>query len=198
MADIIIAFPRLDDAKNLRRLLIRNGYDVNMVCDSGSQVMEAVHQLDGGIVISGYRFSDMYYLDINECLPKEFSLLLLASPAKLAECTGENIVSLAMPFKVQDLLSTLEMMCVQHSRFRKKQGIKEQKTRQQKKLPGQKNRTDNDRKLITAAKEILMGRNQMTEDEAHHYLQKLSMDSGVKLAETAAMLLELNGKEWDI
>lgn len=193
MADIIIAFPRLDDAKNLRRLLIRNGYDVNTVCDSGSQVMEAVHRLDGGIVISGYRFSDMYYLDINECLPKGFSLLLLASPAKLAECTGEDIVSLAMPFKVQDLLNTLEMMCVQYSRFRKKQGI-----RQQKQLPGQKTRTDNDRRLITAAKEILMERNQMTEEEAHHYLQKLSMDSGVKLTETAAMLLELNGKEWDI
>lgn len=189
MADIIIAFPRLDDAKNLRRLLIRNGYDVNMVCDCGSQVMEAVHQLDGGIVISGYRFSDMYYLDINECLPKGFSLLLLASPAKLAECSGENIVSLAMPFKVQDLLNTLEMMCVQYSRFQKKH---------KKQASGQPPRTENDRRLIMAAKEILMERNQMTEEESHHYLQKLSMDSGVKLAETAAMLLALNGKEWDI
>ena len=210
MADIIIAFPRLDDAKNLRKLLIRNGYDVTMVCDSGSQVMEAVHRLDGGIVISGYRFSDMYYLDINECLPRGFSLLLLASPAKLTECATEHIVSLAMPFKVQDLLNTLEMMLGQYNRFQKKQN-----TRQQKQLPGQKqlprqkqqpkqklsdkkSRTDNDRKLITAAKEVLMERNQMTEEEAHHYLQKLSMDSGVKLAETAAMLLELNGKEWDI
>ena len=193
MADIIIAFPRLDDAKNLRKLLIRNGYDVTMVCDSGSQVMEAVHRLDGGIVISGYRFSDMYYLDINECLPGGFSLLLLASPAKLAECAGENIISLAMPFKVQDLLSTLEMMFGQYNRFRKKNN-----TRQQKRLPEKKDRTYNDRRLITAAKEILMERNQMTEEEAHHYLQKLSMDSGVKLTETAAMLLELNGKEWDI
>lgn len=191
MADIIIAFPRLDDAKKLKKLLIRNGYDVTMVCDSGSQVMEAVHQLDGGIVISGYRFSDMYYLDIQECLPKEFSLLLLASPARLAECAGENIISLAMPFKVQDLLSTLEMMAGQYSRFRKKKA-------KQQRPPGGKTRTGQDRRLITAAKEILMERNQMTEEEAHHYLQKLSMDSGVKLAETAAMLLELNGKEWDI
>ena len=38
MADIIIAFPKLDDAKNLRKLLVRNGYDVNMVCDSGAPV----------------------------------------------------------------------------------------------------------------------------------------------------------------
>lgn len=49
MADIIVGFPKLDDAKNLRKLLIRNGYDVNMICDSGAQIVEAVNRLDGGI-----------------------------------------------------------------------------------------------------------------------------------------------------
>ena len=66
MADIIIAFPKLDDAKNLRKLLVRNGYDVNMVCDSGAQIVSAVNSLDGGIVISGYKFSDMHYSEIND------------------------------------------------------------------------------------------------------------------------------------
>ena len=61
MADLIIAFPKLDDAKNLRKLLVRNGYDVNMVCDSGAQIVGAVNELDGGIIISGYKFSDMHY-----------------------------------------------------------------------------------------------------------------------------------------
>ena len=121
MADIIVAFPKLDDAKNLRKLLIKNGYDVNMVCDSGSQVIDAVNRLDGGIVISGYRFSDMYYMEINDYLPKGFQMLLLASPAKLVDCDVRNLLSLAMPFKVQDLLNTLEMMMVQYNRWRKKQ-----------------------------------------------------------------------------
>ena len=174
MADIIIAFPKLDDAKNLRKLLVRNGYDVNMVCDSGAQ-----------IVISGYKFSDMHYSEINDYLPKGFAMLLLASPAKLADCDLDGIVSLAMPFKVQDLLNTLEMMMVQYNRWKKKQ----------KKKP--KVRSENDRKVITAAKELLMERNQMTEDEAHHYIQKLSMDSGTNIVETAEMILELNGKEWE-
>ena len=120
MADIIVAFPKLDDAKNLRKLLIKNGYDVNMVCDSGSQVIDAVNRLDGGIVISGYRFSDMYYMEINDYLPKGFQMLLLASPAKLVDCDVRNLLSLAMPFKVQDLLNTLEMMMVQYNRWRKK------------------------------------------------------------------------------
>jgi len=186
MADIIIAFPKLDDAKNLRKLLIRNGYDVNMVCDSGSQIVEAVNMLDGGIVISGYRFSDMHYMEINDYLPKGFQMLLLASPEKLAECDSGRLVTLAMPFKVQDLLNTLEMMMVQYNRWHKKQKVRP------------KARSENDRKVIMAAKELLMERNQMTEDEAHRYIQKLSMDSSTALVETAEMLLELNGKEWDI
>lgn len=186
MADIIVAFPKLDDAKNLRKLLIRNGYDVNMVCDSGAQVIDAVNRLDGGIVISGYRFADMYYMEINDYLPKGFQMLLLASPAKLAECDSRDLVSIAMPFKVQDLLNTLEMMMVQYNRWRKKQKSKP------------KVRTESDRRVITAAKELLIERNQMTEDEAHHYIQKLSMDSSTNMVETAEMILELNGKEWNI
>lgn len=186
MADIIVAFPKIQDAKNLRRLLMRNGYDVNAICDSGAEVMEAVNRLDGGVVISGYRFSDMHYVELNEYLPRGFQLLLLASPEKLADCDVNDLISLAMPFKVQDLLTTLDMMMVEYHRWKKKQ----------KKKPAA--RTGEERKVITAAKELLMERNQMTEDEAHHYIQKLSMDSGNKMAETAEMIIELNGKEWNI
>lgn len=186
MADIIVAFPKLDDAKNLRKLLARNGYDVNMACDCGAQVIDAVNRLDGGIVICGYRFSDMYYRELNEYLPKGFQMLLLASPGRLAECDLNSIVSLAMPFKVQDFLDTLGMMMVQYNRWHKKQKSKP------------KGRSDHDLRAIAAAKELLMERNQMTEDEAHKYIQKLSMDSSTNLAETAEMILELNGKEWNI
>ena len=186
MGDIIIALPKRSDGKNLQKLLLKNGYDVRIICDSGSQVIDAVNCLDGGIVICGYRFADMYYMEINDYLPKGFQMLLLASPAKLEEAGFGNFVSLAMPFKVQDLLNTLEMMMVQYNRWRKKE----------KGRP--KLRTKEEKKAITAAKKLLMERNQMTEDEAHHYIQKLSMDSATNMVETAEMILELNGKEWEI
>lgn len=53
MADIIIAFPKIEDAKNLRRILNKNGHDVTLVCDSGAQIVSAANSLDGGIVICG-------------------------------------------------------------------------------------------------------------------------------------------------
>ena len=44
---------------------------------------------------------------------------------------------------------------------------------------------------IKDAKELLMARNHMTEEEAHRYLQKTSMDSGTNLVETAQMVLSM-------
>jgi len=177
MADIIVALPKLDDAKKLKKLLIQNGYDVRAACDSGAQAIDIANCLDGGVVISGYRFSDMYCMEVNEYLPKGFEMLLLASPSKLEECGGQ-MVCVAMPFQVRDLLGTLEMMLAQYSRWRKRQ----------KSRP--KPRSDEDEKIIAAAKALLMERNHMTEGEAHYYIRKQSMDHSMKLIEAAIMILE--------
>ena len=45
--------------------------------------------------------------------------------------------------------------------------------------------------MIRKAKELLMARNNMTEEEAHRYIQKRSMDNGTDLTETAQMILSL-------
>lgn len=185
MLDIVVAFPKLEDAKNLRKLLIRNGYDIARICDSGAQLVSAVNELDGGIVICGYRFSDMYFTEIREYLPESFQMLLLASPAKLAEHDVRDLVSVAMPFKMQDLLSTMELMTVQYQRWKRKH-----------KKP--RVRTASEKRSIDTAKELLIERNQMTEEEAYRYIQKISMDSGNNMVETAEMILDLNGKEWNL
>ena len=179
MADIIIAFPKLDDAKNLKKLLLRNGYDVSLVCDNGAQIVSAVNELDGGVVICGYRFRDMHFSEVLDYLPKGFQMLLMASPAKLEDSDISDVVSLPMPLKVQDLLNTLEMMAAGVERKRKKR----------KAMP--KVRSDEDRKVLDEAKVLLMERNGMTEEEAHRYIQKCSMDSGTNLVETAEMVLSM-------
>ena len=38
-----------------------------------------------GIIICGYRFSDMMYSEIYEYMPKEFQMLLIASAAGIME-----------------------------------------------------------------------------------------------------------------
>ena len=61
------------------------------------------------------------------------------------------------------------------------------KKRRERKKP--KVRGEKERAVIEEAKLILMQRNHMTEEEAHRYLQKNSMQSGVNLLEMAQMVI---------
>lgn len=179
MLSIIIAFPKIEDTKSIKNALIRNGFEVNATCTTGAQVIGIANELDGGIVISGYRFPDMHFSELNNYLPKGFEMLLIASPSKLTESTENNIVSLSMPLKINDLLNTLQMMTYNYTRRKKKQKEK------------LKFRSEEERAIINKAKQVLMVRNNMTEEEAHRYIQKNSMDSGTNLVEMAEMILNL-------
>jgi len=176
---IIVGFPKQEDANNIKNVLVRNGFNCSDACSLGSKVITMANDLDEGIVVCGYRFSDMHYSELNNYLPKGFEMLLIASPEKLEFCQDSNIVCLPMPIKTQDLLNTLQMMSYQYQRKKKKE----------KDRP--KERTEEEKALIRKAKLILMDRNNMTEEEAHRYLQKTSMDSGTNLIEMSEMVLKM-------
>ena len=172
MNSIIVVLPKPEDGKSIRNLLSRHGYDVTAVCTQGSQVLNYIDMMNDGIIISGYKFSDMYYFDLKNSLPEGFDMLLLASQRVCSECGDRDIVCVSMPLKVHDLMNTLEMMCMNQTRRRKKLRAK----------PKQRSE---------AEKKILMERNHMTEEEAHRYIQKCSMDSGTSLTETAEMVISM-------
>ena len=181
MFSAIVAFPKLEDAKNLKYVLKRSGYDDILACNSASQVISAANELDGGVVICGFRLTDMHYSELYGYLPREFSMLLVASPAKLQECAIADIGCLSMPIRAHELIDTVEMMAMNFYR--------EQKRR---KLSVPKRRSDKETKIIQDAKALLTERNCMSEQEAHRYIQKMSMDSGNNLVEIAEMILALN------
>ena len=76
-------------------------------------------------------------------------------------------------------LNTLEMMAAEAQRRRRKQ----------RQLP--KRRSEKEKGILKEAKGVLMERNHMTEEEAHRYIQKCSMDSGTDMVETAQMVLSM-------
>lgn len=178
---VIVAFPKLEDAKNMKHVLMRNGFDDTMACNNASQVISAANDSESGVVVCGYRLADMHYSELFGYLPREFPMLLVASPARLEECYSQEIVCLAMPVRSAELVGTVRMMTMDLAG----------KLRRDTKRPGQ--RSDTEQRVIDSAKALLMERNQMTEGEAHKYIQKMSMDSGNNLVETAEMILLLNG-----
>ncbi len=179
MTNIIVAFPKIEDAKNVKNLLVRNGFDVAAICVTGAQAIHYADGLESGIIICAYKFHDMLYSEIKSCLPKGFEMLLLASRNHLINGMEENVVTLPMPFVIRDLLNTIDMMSQAIVRRKKK---KRQIVLQ---------RSEDEQKIIKTAKMILMERNHLTEEDAHRYIQKCSMESGTNMVETARMVLSL-------
>lgn len=179
MVSMIVVFPRADDARNIRNILVRNGYQVSAICTSGATALQVIDQMENGIIVCGYKFSDMLYSDLLQDLPPGFQMLLVASDHMLSMCPEGDIVRLTLPLKIHDLVNTLEMMIESMARMRKR------------KKAGPKVRSEKEKKLIADAKQLLMERNHMTEEEAHRYMQKCSMESGTNLVETAQMVFAL-------
>ena len=78
MAGVIVVFPKSDDAKSIRNLLVRNGYDVAAVCTSGAQALSAADRIGSGVVVCGYKYPDMLYEELYENVMPSFAMLLLA------------------------------------------------------------------------------------------------------------------------
>ena len=180
MSGIIVAFPKAQDGTAIKNLLVRNGYDVVSSCTTGAQAM--ADNLGEGIIISGYRLPDMLYTGILENVEGRFEMLLVASKQRLLE-DETGIAMLEMPIKVRDFLNSIEMM--ENNLF--------ERTRKKKRKPGQ--RTKEEQAVINQAKEVLMDKNNMSENEAHRYIQKSAMDSGRTMVETAEMILAIMYKE---
>lgn len=179
MTNIIVVLPRLEDARSIRNILVRNGIRVTGVCATGAQAVSQADSLHDGIVICSYKMPDMIYSELHEYLPAGFEMLLMASPHLLSECCERDIVCLSMPLKVDDLIGTVHMMSDEIERRRRRD-------RQKPRV-----RSAVEEAAIREAKELLMAEKHMTEEEAHRYLQKSSMDSGTGLAETAQMVLSV-------
>lgn len=178
MSDIIVVFPKREIATNIRNVLVRNGFSVVEVGTTGAQAIQYADNLDEGIIVCGYKMPDMLYTELREYLPDTFEMLLIASPDKCSD-RQQGVLSLSMPFKVFDLVNTMEMM------------LRTMERRRKKRKADLKNRNPEQQALVGKAKELLMDRNNMTEEEAHRYLQKCSMDSGVNMVETAQMVLSI-------
>lgn len=71
MSTLIVAFPKIEEAKAVRNLLVRKGYEVAIPCITGAQVINQADNLSDGIIICGYKLSDnMIYTELNEYKPK--------------------------------------------------------------------------------------------------------------------------------
>lgn len=177
MSSIIIVLPKLEEAKKIQKILNNHGYAEVFAYSTAAMALQAVSNMDAGVVISAYKLSDMFYLDLKDSLPKNFELILLGSATAVA-AAGTGTLSLSTPLKLGDLINTVDMVLRQTERNYKKN-----------KKPVK--RTWQEENYIKNAKYLLMERNHLSEEEAFRYIQKRSMDNSTNMVETAQMILTL-------
>lgn len=181
MASVIVVFQKADDAKAIRNLLVRSGYDVNAVCTTGTQALASADTMNYGIVVSGYRYPDMVSSELHAMLPQNFRMIVVAGSRFWSDNPVEGITYLGMPIKVRELLDTLsEITAQQDSKRRRERNVA-------------RKRDDRGREIVQQAKHLLMDCRNMAEEDAYRYIQKTSMDSSQTMVETAQMIIELYG-----
>ncbi|MEY8337006.1 ANTAR domain-containing protein [Lachnospiraceae bacterium 62-35] len=182
MSRIIIVFSKVEVGKRIQEVLSRYGWEDVKVCGTGAQALQEVNSTGAWLVICGLRLSDMHVTELKRCLPPYTELLLIASRQGIDGCPA-GVMAVESPVRGHDLAGTIRMMAAGKQRCQKSKAAKPQP------------RSPKEQKIIEAAKHLLIERNHLTEEEAHRYLQKQSMDTGRTFAETAQMVQMLFDEE---
>ena len=91
MSTLIVAFPKLEEAKAVRNLLIHRGFDVAVPCTSGAQAINQADTLSDGIIICGYKLSDnMVYTELYEYKPKSFETACNIATQSIAQIASSQ------------------------------------------------------------------------------------------------------------
>lgn len=173
MVKIVVAFATNDVCTKYASILEEAGIPVFRCCTSASEVKRAMNQCGGGIVLSCSRLPDSTVDALAYDLGAQALIIAAGRPEQLQMCEHPDIFRLPLPCSRSALTSAINMLIQFH----------------QMRLP---RRSAQEKQVVDRAKAQLIRKFSMTEAEAHHALQKGAMNQGMKLADFAAKLIEMN------
>lgn len=178
MSGIVVANSNPDFAKKIAAVLHSSGFFVGGVCVSGAQLMDFTKKhYHGGVVVCSVRLKDIPVVNLPHVIGPNFDFVFVVSPQFAAMSETIEYASLLMPIDRMSLVSTVNMFL----------NLAEETPPAIKKRIAEG--TVDEKQAIWNAKNLLMGRNNLTEPQAHRLIQKKSMDTGRKMVETALIIL---------
>jgi two-component system, response regulator PdtaR len=195
---LIVAFAAQAAAQKVKAVLQNAGLAVRGVCASGAQVLQLAAQCDGGgLVICPIRFPDMSAREIMSLLSEDFDMLVLVTSRQQSLIGGSGIFALAEPVNAASIISSarqlLETRQLRAIGFMDGAGEPRStavpETGRKSDRESSHGRSTEEQKVIEQAKYLLMNRKRISEAEAHRYLQKKSMESGIRLIELAHRII---------
>ncbi len=174
MERLIVAFDGQNTLSRMCEIVESGGYRIAAACMTCSEVLRRVSNQEDLIVFCGFKLRDGPCEELFSNLPEGIPMLMLAGAGDLNQVENEAIIKLRAPVKRSELLDSIGMLAAMRRPHEPKQP---------------RPRSEADRAIIEQAKALLMERHGMTEAQAHHMIQKRSMDTGIKMVETAKLVL---------
>lgn len=175
MEQVIVAFESEKTCRRICDILESSGTASCLICRSGDQIRRYANNQRIAVVICGYKLADETAEDVLHDLPSVCAMLLLATQSRLDMVHSDNLFTLPAPVSRSELIASVRMLL--QLGCRQENGL-------------QARRNQEEREQVQAAKRLLMERYGLSEEQAHRFLQKKSMDAGMKLSQTARLVLE--------
>ncbi|MEG0546337.1 MAG: ANTAR domain-containing protein [Oscillospiraceae bacterium] len=171
MRDIVIASANRKAAERVRNILQSDGLMVSNIYASGSEVLAFSSIRPDAVIVCG-KISDMTAISLSHMLPFKFDMVWLLPSGQVSPLCASNVITLNMPLDRKEFLKTVRVLASSKA---------ESYERNEK-------RCQKDDEILTNAKKILMAENHISEKQAHHLIQKKSMDTGMNLILTAKLI----------
>lgn len=181
MENVIIGFTDKKQCNIIRDILFSSGFDNIVTCTSGDEILRAAAQLDGGIIICGHKVAGTPYAEIFELMPEGFKMLVIlrAKQADSADEYKDDIFYIVLPVSKNDVVKTIRAIFNIDGNNQSKgpEGF------------SKAGRSGDDMAVIERAKLYLMNKYNVSEESAHRFMQKNSMNSGARMADVARKIL---------
>lgn len=139
-----------------------------VTADSCAEVCALVKERKAAVVVCGGRLKDGSCTQLRNMLPKHCFVLAVTQPEQQSN-VADAVFHLSLPVTRTQVQTAVSMLIQAGKLFKRKSSA------------------END--LIALAKSFLMERKGMTEEQAHRFIQKKSMDHGMKMLKTAGLIL---------
>ncbi len=169
---VVLAFSKKETAEKIKKMLYGTGYDVEMICRTKAELIRYISDIDEVLVIMGRKLPDAVADAVYEDMREGQKLMSIVKADTQIE--NPDILTVPLPVSRQQLISSIEIFL----------GVIEQRSRNTGRAP-------EDDKIINKAKLYLMETYMMTEQQAHRFIQKRSMDTGARFIDTARSILNI-------
>ena len=170
MARIIVAFPDKEANRKISGALEGAGYEVFRTCMTGNEVMRAFTLCQDGVLICAPRFPDRTADALAWDLGDQAVIMVIGRPEQMQMCEHPQIFRRTLPVSRTELISAVDMLLQLHDH----------------RMP---RRNEDERDIVTRAKEKMMAEQGLSEPDAHRALQRYSMRRGIRLVECARRVL---------